>query len=110
MTFTDSVIISPEVVQLTSAQISLAKKIDMDILIIRVQGNATPLFLDGERASVFVNNPCDSYEEKIHYGSISGKENGVCKSQRQERAKTVLGSDRSLELLEDGVQEENCER
>lgn len=38
--------------------------------------------------------------------AFQGKRMVSAKSQRQERAKTVLGSDRSLQLLEHGVQED----
>lgn len=51
----------------------------MDTLIIRGQGNATLLYLDGESTRIFVNNLYDSYEGNSHYKSVSGKENGICK-------------------------------
>lgn len=49
-----------------------AKKIDMETLIIRGQGNTTILCLDGKRVRVFVDNLYYSYEENDFYGSVSG--------------------------------------
>lgn len=73
--------------QVTSAEISLAKKTDVDTLIIRGQGNATLLCLDGESTRISVNNPYDFCEKNSLYESVSGKENGICKVPEMKHSK-----------------------
>lgn len=49
------------------------------------------LCLDGKRARIFVNNLYDSYEENSLYGSVSGKENGMCKVPKTRDGKDCTG-------------------